>query len=288
MHRMHAIPSCSTCSCTSSWSGCGERRGRPPRADAAPATPTRRASSSATACASSTRSTGTRRRRSCSSRRRRSRTRGSGRPDPVPLAPLPRGHVRPARQRPVRPSPRRSGVLLAGVRRRRSGRAGGERRPGRARGRPLRRWRLGADARRDRSGDRARRGRDRAVRAPADTAHPNYTPCSRPTSRSTPTRAGRSATVHYWRRDYRGFLEFFFASSFPEPHSTKQIEDCVRWGLEGGAESLILADEEAPPPWGSEEDGARHLRARPLPRARDPRRPRQLPDRASVRRPSPS
>ena len=60
--------------------------------------------------------------------------------------------------------------------------------------------------------------------------------------------------VHYWRRDYRGFLEFFFAQQIPEPHSTKQIEDCVRWGLEGGAESLILADEEAPPPWATEEE----------------------------------
>ena len=37
---------------------------------------------------------------------------------------------------------------------------------------------------------------------------------------------------HYWLRDYRGFLEFFFAQVFPEPHSTKQIEDCVAWGLD--------------------------------------------------------
>jgi hypothetical protein len=28
----------------------------------------------------------------------------------------------------------------------------------------------------------------------------------------------------------RGFVEFFFAEMFPEPHSTKQVEDCV--GLE--------------------------------------------------------
>ena len=37
---------------------------------------------------------------------------------------------------------------------------------------------------------------------------------------------------HSWARDYRGFLEFFFAEMFVEPHSTKQIEDCVGWGLE--------------------------------------------------------
>ena len=37
---------------------------------------------------------------------------------------------------------------------------------------------------------------------------------------------------HYWLRDYRGFLEFFISKMFTEPHSTKQIEDCVGWGLE--------------------------------------------------------
>jgi pimeloyl-ACP methyl ester carboxylesterase/predicted glycosyltransferase len=44
---------------------------------------------------------------------------------------------------------------------------------------------------------------------------------------------------HYWLRDYRGFLEFFFAQMFSEPHSTKPIEDCVGWGLETTAETLI-------------------------------------------------
>jgi pimeloyl-ACP methyl ester carboxylesterase/predicted glycosyltransferase len=44
---------------------------------------------------------------------------------------------------------------------------------------------------------------------------------------------------HYWLRDYRGFLEFFFSEVFPEPHSTKQIEDCVAWGLDTTGETLI-------------------------------------------------
>ena len=44
---------------------------------------------------------------------------------------------------------------------------------------------------------------------------------------------------HYWLRDYRGFLEFFFSQMFPEPHSTKPIEDCVGWGLETDAQTLI-------------------------------------------------
>jgi pimeloyl-ACP methyl ester carboxylesterase len=60
--------------------------------------------------------------------------------------------------------------------------------------------------------------------------------------------------LHYWRRDFRGFLEFFFSQQLPEPHSTKQIEDCVDWGLETDPETLALADEEAPLPWGSTEE----------------------------------
>jgi pimeloyl-ACP methyl ester carboxylesterase len=45
--------------------------------------------------------------------------------------------------------------------------------------------------------------------------------------------------AHYWRRDYRGFLEFFFGQVFCEPHSTKQIEDAVGWALESDPETLI-------------------------------------------------
>ena len=43
----------------------------------------------------------------------------------------------------------------------------------------------------------------------------------------------------YWRADYRDFLEFFFGEVFSEPHSTKQIEDCVGWGLESTPEMLV-------------------------------------------------
>ncbi|HTZ87114.1 MAG TPA: alpha/beta fold hydrolase [Solirubrobacteraceae bacterium] len=43
---------------------------------------------------------------------------------------------------------------------------------------------------------------------------------------------------HYWQRDYVGFLEFFFAKCFNEPHSSKQIEDCIGWALETDPETL--------------------------------------------------
>jgi len=44
--------------------------------------------------------------------------------------------------------------------------------------------------------------------------------------------------LHFWRRDFRAYLEHFFAEAFPEPHSTKQREDGVAWGLETDPESL--------------------------------------------------
>ena len=43
---------------------------------------------------------------------------------------------------------------------------------------------------------------------------------------------------HFWSRSYREFLEFFFAQCFNEPHSTKQIEDAVGWGLETDPDTL--------------------------------------------------
>ena len=44
---------------------------------------------------------------------------------------------------------------------------------------------------------------------------------------------------HYWLEDYEDFLEFFFSQCFSEPHSTKQREDAVGWGLDTSAETLI-------------------------------------------------
>jgi pimeloyl-ACP methyl ester carboxylesterase/predicted glycosyltransferase len=43
----------------------------------------------------------------------------------------------------------------------------------------------------------------------------------------------------YWLRDWRGYLEWFFSQCFTEPHSTKQIEDCVGWGLDTDAETIL-------------------------------------------------
>ncbi len=50
---------------------------------------------------------------------------------------------------------------------------------------------------------------------------------------------------HYWLKDIRGFLDFFVSQIFTEPHSTKQIEDAVGWGLETTPQVLI-ATRDAP------------------------------------------
>ena len=60
---------------------------------------------------------------------------------------------------------------------------------------------------------------------------------------------------HYWLRDYRGFLEFFFSQMFTEPHSTKPIEDCVGWGLETTAQTLVETQRKE----GLDEETAREL-----------------------------
>ncbi len=44
---------------------------------------------------------------------------------------------------------------------------------------------------------------------------------------------------HYFRRDYRGFAQFFFGDMLTEPHSTKQLEDAVGWALDGSVDAML-------------------------------------------------
>ena len=111
------------------------------------------------------------------------------------------------------------------------------------------------------------------------------TPSGRsPFEASSPATGWAKYNRHYWQRDYRGFLEFFFAQMFPEPHSTKQIEDCVGWALETDPE--MLADTTR----GAATVRARAVRATSatrvaLPGAGDPRRRRPHPAARPGRRP---
>ena len=56
-------------------------------------------------------------------------------------------------------------------------------------------------------------------------------------------------TAHYWRKDFRGYLEFFAGQLLPEPHSTKQQEDFVGWGLQSPVEAQVACWDS---PWSSD------------------------------------
>jgi pimeloyl-ACP methyl ester carboxylesterase/predicted glycosyltransferase len=43
---------------------------------------------------------------------------------------------------------------------------------------------------------------------------------------------------HYWESNYREFVEFFTGRIFTEPHSTKQFEDSVEWGMQTSGDIL--------------------------------------------------
>ena len=58
--------------------------------------------------------------------------------------------------------------------------------------------------------------------------------------------------------DWHAFVGTFFSTVFPEPHSTKQIDDAVAWGLETNAD-IILRGLDAT--WSNSEDEARALLA---------------------------
>ena len=53
-------------------------------------------------------------------------------------------------------------------------------------------------------------------------------------------------TRHYWLRDWRGYAEFFFGELLSEPHSSKQLEDCVSWAMDTTAETMLLHDSGSP------------------------------------------
>jgi pimeloyl-ACP methyl ester carboxylesterase/predicted glycosyltransferase len=42
-----------------------------------------------------------------------------------------------------------------------------------------------------------------------------------------------------WLRDWPRYLEFFFSQCFTEPHSTKQVEDCVGWAMDTEMETIL-------------------------------------------------
>lgn len=70
------------------------------------------------------------------------------------------------------------------------------------------------------------------------TAYPWPVPADFEVPRSEPE-GWDKANRDYWLRDYRGWVEFFMSQVFTEPHSTKQWEDGVGWGLETDPHTLL-------------------------------------------------
>ena len=52
-------------------------------------------------------------------------------------------------------------------------------------------------------------------------------------------------SADYWRRDLAGFTRFFFGEVFPEPHSSKQIDDAVEWASQTDATTMIATQRAA-------------------------------------------
>jgi pimeloyl-ACP methyl ester carboxylesterase/predicted glycosyltransferase len=64
---------------------------------------------------------------------------------------------------------------------------------------------------------------------------------------------------HYWHRDWPGFVDFFMRQTFTEPHSTKQIEDAIGWGMETDGETIVRGMDAG---WFNDPDSALALCAR--------------------------
>ena len=65
---------------------------------------------------------------------------------------------------------------------------------------------------------------------------------------------------HYWRRDWRGYVEFFMSQIATEPHSTKPYDNLVEWGMQTDAETM-LCDADAPQQVADEQEAIRLCRS---------------------------
>jgi pimeloyl-ACP methyl ester carboxylesterase/predicted glycosyltransferase len=63
--------------------------------------------------------------------------------------------------------------------------------------------------------------------------------------------------LHYWKRDFQGFAEFFFSTVISEPHSTKQIEDAVGWAMQTTPE--VMTAVQLAPGFGDDAEAAEEM-----------------------------
>jgi pimeloyl-ACP methyl ester carboxylesterase/predicted glycosyltransferase len=71
-----------------------------------------------------------------------------------------------------------------------------------------------------------------------DRSYPALSPSAVPSGGTDPDEHWAKYNRRYWADHYEDFAWFFFGRCFTEPHSTKQIEDCVGWALETSPQVL--------------------------------------------------
>ena len=76
---------------------------------------------------------------------------------------------------------------------------------------------------------------------------PDLPPSAVPAGGTDPMSHWAKLNRRYWHERYEDFAWFFFGQCFPEPHSTKPIEDTVGWALETTPE-VLAADADRPRP----------------------------------------
>ncbi|MGN9913809.1 alpha/beta fold hydrolase [Phytohabitans sp. LJ34] len=78
-----------------------------------------------------------------------------------------------------------------------------------------------------------------AAQAAFEAPPPRLAPSQVPAGGRDPRSHWAKHNRRYWLEQYEDFLWFFAGQCFPEPHSTKAIEDGLAWGLQTSAEVLI-------------------------------------------------
>jgi pimeloyl-ACP methyl ester carboxylesterase len=75
--------------------------------------------------------------------------------------------------------------------------------------------------------------------AKLDEPTPDLEPSRVPWGGTDPPEHWAKYTRQYWLDHYEDFSWFFFGQCFPEPHSTKAIEDCVDWARDTNGAVLV-------------------------------------------------
>ena len=75
--------------------------------------------------------------------------------------------------------------------------------------------------------------------AKLDEPTPDLEPSRVPWGGTDPPEHWAKYTRQYWLDRYEDFSWFFFGQCFPEPHSTKPIEDCVDWARDTNGAVLV-------------------------------------------------